>query len=268
MEGAAHAPRLHQVPPLPERVADVFRGGALRPHGDRKLGGRHHLRLHAADIGDCLHQVPVKLDVEQVVAREPPRAHLIPGEGGHSRMVTERMFRGLEVLAGTALFLGLVGREALGDDEVDEHHPEAAREVVEEHGDEERPDDAEGERERYTDALHEDQGKDRHEREGGDGEVERHRAEEKTLLALDEEVAALAARVDVEKAAEDAPAAAVGAAQCEAAEYDARSRDGEVASWATRSGCLRPTAHASSLSDSRDSRWRIPMTNLSRRSPS
>ena len=49
VERPAERPGLHQLTPLPERCADVGLCDAVHAYRELQLGGRLHLRVHAAD---------------------------------------------------------------------------------------------------------------------------------------------------------------------------------------------------------------------------
>jgi hypothetical protein len=83
VQRAAHRPDLDERFPLPQRVID---GPALHPIDavpDRQAGGREHLRLHAANLLDGLHEPSRRGAPIQVMAGDPPAADLRPTQRSH-----------------------------------------------------------------------------------------------------------------------------------------------------------------------------------------
>ncbi len=101
VQRAARPVGLHQGAPLPELVAHVLLGDAVDPRADRQLSRAHHLRLDPAHLADDSHQALARRRGEQVAARQPPRADLVPREGAHWRMVAGDPGHRFEVPGGT-----------------------------------------------------------------------------------------------------------------------------------------------------------------------
>ena len=80
VERAAQRPRLHELTPLPERVAHVGLRDPVDASRELELGGAHHLRVDAADVTDDLDEPVRGRSLVEVASREPSRANLVPGE--------------------------------------------------------------------------------------------------------------------------------------------------------------------------------------------
>jgi hypothetical protein len=82
VEGPAQRPRLHELPALPERVADVLLRGPIDPRGELQLGRRLNLRVHATDVVNHFEQAVSARSPRQEAARETTRANRVPGGQG------------------------------------------------------------------------------------------------------------------------------------------------------------------------------------------
>src|SRR5262249_47170172 len=83
MERAAQRPRLPERPLAPECVTDVLLRDSVDARGELQLGGRLHLRMDAARLARDVDERRGAL--RQRAAREPARAHLLPGQKNRRR---------------------------------------------------------------------------------------------------------------------------------------------------------------------------------------
>ena len=82
MEGPAQRPRLHELPALPERVADVLLRNSIDARGELELRRRLNLRVDAADVVNHFEQAVRARSARQEAARKTTRANLVPGGQG------------------------------------------------------------------------------------------------------------------------------------------------------------------------------------------
>ena len=82
MEGSAQRPRLHELPALPEHVADVLLRDPVDAHRELQLRRCLDLRVHAAEVVDDFEQAVGARSRRQEAARKTTRANLVPGGQG------------------------------------------------------------------------------------------------------------------------------------------------------------------------------------------
>ena len=85
MERAAKGPRLRQRPLLPESLPDIRLGDPLEPRRELQLRRPHHLRVDPADVAHDVDEPLGRRPLEQMIAGDAPRAHLVPGQRGQGR---------------------------------------------------------------------------------------------------------------------------------------------------------------------------------------
>ena len=80
MKGPAQRPRLHELPAVPERVADVLLRDPLDASGELQLGRRLNLRVDATRLVHDLEESLRTRALGERAARETPRTDIGPGD--------------------------------------------------------------------------------------------------------------------------------------------------------------------------------------------
>jgi hypothetical protein len=79
----AQAGDLDQAAPLPQLLADLAAADSGDPQADGQLGGRHDLRVDAADRAHHVDQPLAWRGLDQEVPPQPEFQHLSPGQRSH-----------------------------------------------------------------------------------------------------------------------------------------------------------------------------------------
>ncbi|MCM8748346.1 hypothetical protein NET02_04245 [Thermomicrobiaceae bacterium CFH 74404] len=80
VEGAAHGPRLYQIPALPQRLVQRAGLQALDPRPEAQLDRGHELGVQATEVTGYPHEVGGCSPLGQVVPLHPPGERLLPRE--------------------------------------------------------------------------------------------------------------------------------------------------------------------------------------------
>ena len=87
MKGSAHGPGLDERAVLPQCGSDIGLHESVEPGRELQLGRRLHLRVHAAQRARDLDEPVAVRALGQRRTLQSPRAHLVPDDLPHGRIV-------------------------------------------------------------------------------------------------------------------------------------------------------------------------------------